>query len=131
MTRLRTVLLAAALGLGVAACRDAPRPHDKGAAADTPRAGTRDASFAPGELEKHFAKHGSEVGAATKEEYLAKARAVVAGGPGVDTLTQADGDTCFFKEATGEFAVLSPRGVLRTYFLPRDGRRYFERQRGR
>lgn len=85
--------------------------------------------FGKGRLEEHFAKHGAEMGIATKEDYLARAQALVRGGAGIDTLKQRDGDTCFFKESTGEFAVLSDKNLLRTYFRPNDGRKYFERQR--
>jgi pyocin large subunit-like protein len=84
--------------------------------------------FAPGQLEHHFAKHGGEMGFATKEDYLRAAQALVRGGPGVDTWRQG-GDTLFFRESTNEFAVLSERGVIRTYFKPSDGRRYWERQK--
>ena len=70
------------------------------------------------------------MGFATKEDYLRGAQALVRGGPGVETLQQR-GDTLFFKESTDEFAVLSDRGVIRTYFKPDDGRRYWERQKQR
>jgi hypothetical protein len=83
--------------------------------------------FAPGQLEHHFAKHGGEMGFASEEDYLRAAQALVMGGPGVEILERG-GDTLFFKEATGEFAVVSDRNVLRTYFKPDDGRRYWERQ---
>jgi pyocin large subunit-like protein len=86
--------------------------------------------FAPGQLEQHFAKHGAEMGFATKEDYLRAAQALVCGGPGVETF-QRGGNTLFFKESTDEFAVLSERGVIRTYFKPSDGRRYWERQKQR
>lgn len=85
--------------------------------------------FGKQHLEEHFQKHGAEVGASSKEDYQAKAQTLVKGGAGVDTLKQKDGDTCFFKESTGEFAVLSDKNIIRTYFRPKDGRKYFERQR--
>ncbi|MCC6646326.1 MAG: hypothetical protein IT374_12240 [Polyangiaceae bacterium] len=125
MRRASALLVALALaGCRDGRGRDGASPQASSEAAEAPR-------FARGQLEAHFAKHGAELGAATKEEYLARAQALVRGGPGIDALTQADGDTCFFEEATGELAVVSARRVLRTYFKPRDGRRYFERQRGR
>lgn len=87
--------------------------------------------FAPGQLERHFRKHGEEMGFATQEEYLHAAQALVRGGPGVETLRRDGGDTLFYKERTNEFAVLSGRNVIRTYFRPDDGRRYWERQKRR
>jgi hypothetical protein len=83
--------------------------------------------FAPGQLEHHFAKHGGEMGFANQGDYLRAAQALALGGPGVETFRRG-GDTLFFKEATGEFAVVSDRNALRTYFKPDDGRRYWERQ---
>lgn len=145
---MRTLLFVCSLvvfTLAAGCCRSSSGGHRRqaktdptGAATTAPDAGPaappqdRGApQFASGQLEQHFQKHGHEMGIATKEEYLAKAQALVRGGPGVDTLTQADGDTCYFREATGELGVVSSRNVLRTYFKPNDGRRYFERQRNR
>lgn len=135
MPTLRSLLLylaVAALTL-LAACdmpgrrdrRDPPAPTATAAQADreAPR-------FAPRQLEQHFDKHGGEMGFATKEAYLRAAQAIVRGGTGIETYQRGD-DTLFFKESTDEFAVLSGRGVIRTYFKPSDGRRYWERQRRR
>jgi pyocin large subunit-like protein len=119
-------------GLGQARSRR-PAPAVT-AAADTPDAPDTPAGdlpqFAPGQLEQHFRKHGAEMGFATMEDYLRAAQALVRGGPGVETLQQG-GDTLFFREDTDEFAVLSSRNVIRTYFRPDDGRRYWERQKQR
>jgi pyocin large subunit-like protein len=87
--------------------------------------------FAPGQLERHFQKHGAEMGFTTAEDYLRAAQALVRGGPDVETLRRGGGDTLFYKERTNEFAVLSSRNVIRTYFRPDDGRRYWERQKRR
>lgn len=136
----RIVAILFPLALSVSACkidvepqRDAPGPTAT-AAHPAPTAEARSTTggprFAPGQLEHHFAKHGAEMGFATKEEYLRAAQALVRGGPGVETY-QRGGDTLFFKESTDEFAVLSDRGVIRTYFKPNDGRRYWERQKER
>jgi hypothetical protein len=96
-----------------------------------PDPAVRDAPrFAPGQLEQHFEKHGAEMGIATQDDYLRAAQALVRGGPGVETF-QRGGDTLFFKAQTGEFAVLSSRNVIRTYFRPSDGPRYWERQKQR
>lgn len=119
------------VALAIVGCRGATEPPTRPAASSTAQGDDAAPSFARGRLDEHFAKHGAELGITTKHEYLARARALVRGGPGVDTLRQRDGDTCYFRDATGEFAVLSASGVLRTYFRPNDGRRYFERQRDR
>jgi len=84
--------------------------------------------FAAGQLEQHFQKHGLAMGFANQVEYLRAAQALVRGGPGVETWQRADGDTLFFRAATGEFGVLSDRNILRTYFKPDDGPRYWARQ---
>lgn len=86
--------------------------------------------FAPGQLEHHFQKHGAEMGFTNKEDYLRAAQDLVRGGPGVETLRRG-GDTLFYKDSTNEFAVLSDRNVIRTYFRPDNGRRYWERQKQR
>jgi hypothetical protein len=100
--------------------RDRERDRDREAAPQ----------FAPGQLEQHFRKHGHEMGFATQEDYLHAAQALVRGGPGVETY-QRGGDTLFYRESTNEFAVLSDRNVIRTYFRPDNGRRYWERQKER
>ena len=105
-----------------AAAEESPSP--------VPAPGRTAPRFAPGQLEHHFQKHGAEMGFKTQAEYLRAAQTLVLGGPGVETY-QRGGDTLYFREATGEFAVVSERNVLRTYFKPDDGRRYWERQKER
>lgn len=128
------VFLAIAALTLLAGCdaREGPRGRDRRAepARTVAQADRSGPQFAPGQLERHFEKHGAEMGFATKEEYLRAAQALVRGGPGVETW-QRGGDTLFFKEQTNEFAVLSENGIIRTYFRPDDGRRYWERQKRR
>ncbi len=78
--------------------------------------------------ESHFDKHGSEVGAKTKEEYLAMANAVISNPDVLSKLETDDGDndTVYFLEATGEFVVLSSDGYIRTYYI--SDLAYFNRQ---
>lgn len=78
-------------------------------------------------LTTHYRKHGIEMGFANEADYLAAAQAL---------LTRKDaerfqrkGDQLFFRTATGEFAVLSGRGALRTYFVPNDPPGYWQRQK--
>lgn len=86
--------------------------------------------FAPGQLERHFQKHGHEMGFTRAEDYLRAAQELVRGGPGIETWVRGT-DTLFYRERTNDFAVLSSRNVIRTYFRPDDGRRYWERQKHR
>ena len=131
-----TLLCVTACDRGSRGSGDPPEPVRAAAAAEepspqpTPAPGRVAPRFAPGQLEHHFQKHGGEMGFASQGEYLRAAQALVMGGPGVE-IYQRGGDTLFFKEATGEFAVVSDRNVLRTYFKPGDGRRYWERQKQR
>lgn len=120
--RFAIVALTLLSGCG-AAYRDLP-PRAEAHAALRDRA----PRFAPGQLERHFWKHGVEMGFATMEEYLRAAQDLVRGGPGVEILHRW-GDTLFFRAATGEVAILSSYGVIRTYFQPRDPERYWERQK--
>ena len=87
--------------------------------------------FAPGQLEHHFQKHGLAMGFANQADYLRAAQALVRGGPDVETLRRDGGDTLFYRASTDEFAVLSDRNVIRTYFKPDDGPAYWERQKDR
>ena len=74
--------------------------------------------FAPGQLEAHYLKHGDQFGHITQEQYLQD-------GPGAfRCFTEGDvlekirhnGDVEHFRVSTGEFAVMTKRGRIRTYF---------------
>jgi len=86
-------------------------------------------------LEDHFEKHGAEFGRITKQDYLRQAqllRDARVGGPILETV-RADGVTTRFDKQTGAFIAFNPNGVIRTFFKPNDGERYYRRQaeRGR
>jgi len=74
--------------------------------------------FAPGELDEHYLKHGYQFGQITEEQYLEDARALLDAVPGGDVLekTRPDGDVEHYRVSTGEFAVMTKRGRIRTYF---------------
>ena len=74
--------------------------------------------FAPGQLEAHYAKHGAQFGSITMEQYLQQARALLNSSPGndVQVKTRDNGDFMYFRVSTGEFAVMTRRGRIRTYF---------------
>lgn len=85
--------------------------------------------FQPGSWLPHFEKHAAEFGFRTPVEYLKGARDLV-GRPGIQTFTRGNGDKLFYDAARNEFAVMRPDGVLRTYFRPQNGSRYWTSQTG-
>jgi pyocin large subunit-like protein len=81
-------------------------------------------------LDEHFEKHGAEFGRITKQDYLHQAqllRDASVGGPVIETV-RPDGVTTRFDRQTGAFIAFNPNGVIRTFFKPNDGERYYRRQ---
>lgn len=78
--------------------------------------------------EEHYQKHGVEMGFASAEEYEKAAAAVVSDSRALHKLEKEDDDDVYYIEETNEFVIVSTDGYIRTYFYPRDGIRYFERQ---
>ena len=75
--------------------------------------------FAPGQLEAHYLKHGYQFGQISQAQYLEGARALLDAVPGSDVLEKikpANGDIERFRVSTGEFAVMTRRGRIRTYY---------------
>lgn len=86
-------------------------------------------------LEEHYEKHGAEFGRITKQDYLRQAqllRDAKVGGPILETV-RSDGVATRFDKQTGAFIAFNANGVIRTFFKPNDGERYYRRQaeRGR
>ncbi len=81
-------------------------------------------------FDDHYKKHGSEFGDITQEEYLRLANELLnSDSETVLHKTEAeDGDDVFFDTETGYFLVLSTDGYIRTFFIPNDGIKYYERQ---
>ncbi len=77
-------------------------------------------------LDSHFKKHGIEMGFKNANEYLKRANEVIKG-KNIHT-KQEDNDIAYFNTETGEFVVLSPQGIIRTFFIPDDGIKYFKAQ---
>lgn len=77
-------------------------------------------------LSQHFEKHGEEVGASSKDAYVAAANAVVANSDALHKEESEDGDDVYFLQDTGELVVVSQKGCIRTYFIA--DLDYFERQ---
>lgn len=81
-------------------------------------------------LDEHFAKHGAEFGAASRQDYLREAqrlRDAPVGGPILQSV-RGDGVVTRFDRGSGAFIAFNPNGVIRTFFRPNDGERYFRRQ---
>lgn len=79
--------------------------------------------FDPAFLLDHFTGH-PEVGTATAADYEARAAAFYAApyNPNHWVGQDQDGDTLRFDPATGELVVVSPTGIIRTYYV-RDRRK--------
>jgi len=81
-------------------------------------------------LDEHFAKHGAEFGRITKQDYLRQAqllRDAKAGGPVLEAVRR-DGVVTRYDKQTGAFIAFNANGVIRTFFKPNDGERYWRRQ---
>jgi pyocin large subunit-like protein len=81
-------------------------------------------------LEEHFARHGHEFGAITQEQYLRYAQQLRDARPGKNILEsrRADQGGAKFDRRRGWFVAYDGDGTIRTFFIPNDGIRYFERQ---
>jgi pyocin large subunit-like protein len=81
-------------------------------------------------LDEHFAKHGAEFGRITKQDYLRQAqllRDARVAGPVLEAVRR-DGVITRYDQQTGAFVAFNPNGVIRTFFKPNDGERYWRRQ---
>jgi pyocin large subunit-like protein len=81
-------------------------------------------------LDEHYEKHGAAFGRITKQDYLHQAqllRDAKAGDPILETV-RSDGVVTRFDRQTGAFIAFNANGVIRTFFKPNDGERYFRRQ---
>ncbi len=68
------------------------------------------------------------MGFATAEEYLAAANKVISSPKVLHKKEAEDNDDVYYLEESNEFVVVSTDGYIRTYFLPEDGIRYYNRQ---
>ena len=81
-------------------------------------------------LREHWLKHGPEFGSGvTESQYLGKAQAFFQN-RSTEKLYKhrPNGDELQYLPGTNEFGVLSEEQIIRTYFRPNTGRRYWERQ---
>lgn len=82
------------------------------------------------QFEEHYAKHGSEFGNISRQEYLERAQALrdaPAGGPILQAVTP-EGIVSRFDRKSGAFGAYNPDRTIRTFFIPNAGERYFHRQ---
>jgi pyocin large subunit-like protein len=82
------------------------------------------------QLDEHYQKHGAEFGNISKADYLRLAqelRDARAGGSLLEKV-QPGGVVTRFDKRHGYFGAYNPDGTIRTFFIPVDGERYFERQ---
>ena len=81
-------------------------------------------------LEEHYAKHGREFGRISQDQYLHFAQQLRDSHPGKFILEtrRADHGGAKFDRRRGWFVAFDGDGTIRTFFVPNDGIRYFERQ---
>lgn len=77
---------------------------------------------------EHYEKHGAEMGFSSPEAYEEAACRVVNDSRALNKTEAEDGDLVYYLEATNEFVIVSTDGYIRTYYNPRDGIDYFNRQ---
>jgi pyocin large subunit-like protein len=85
------------------------------------------------QFEEHYAKHGSEFGNVTRDQYLQLAqelRDAPAGGPILE-IAKPDGVITRYDKRSGAFGAYNPDRTIRTFFKSNDGERYFRRQGSR
>ena len=82
------------------------------------------------QFEEHYTKHGAEFGSISKIEYLRLAQALRDASPGGPILEarRPNGEFSRFDRRHGYFGAYNRDGTIRTFFIPNDGERYFERQ---
>lgn len=80
-------------------------------------------------IDKMFKRNGSDFGASSSEDYVAKAHAFLASPPrGVQTATRFNGDKLFYDAKANTFVVATRDGAPRIMMKPRDGAAYWKDQ---
>ncbi|WP_018130917.1 hypothetical protein [Effusibacillus pohliae] len=85
------------------------------------------------QLDSHYQKHvieQKEFGNISKQEYLKRAQTLVTSPPGdsILTKTRSNGDRLYYNKTTNEFAAVTKDGIIKTFFKPKDGIDYFNKQ---
>ena len=76
-------------------------------------------------LEEHFQRHGRTMGYATAQDYLQGALMLIDAYEGVMRHIRSDGATLYYRDATTEFAILRPNGIVATYYRASTGIKYW------
>ena len=129
-TRRTRWLLCMLAALFLAACTPSP-PTSEAVQASHAHGFPRRVGFKSRDrLEEHFAKHGREFGAASPEDYLAKAQALRDASLSDDVLEieRPDGVITRFDRRDGAFIAFEIDGAIRTFFKPNTGETYFRHQ---
>lgn len=81
-------------------------------------------------LEEHYAKYGSGFGKITQDQYLRLAQQLRDSRPGKHVLEarMPAGGGAKFDKRYGWFVAYDADGTIRTFFVPKEGIRYFARQ---
>jgi pyocin large subunit-like protein len=81
-------------------------------------------------LEDHFTRYGSQFGPISVQQYLHMAQQLRDATPGKNVLIsrRQDGGGSKFEVRKGWFVAYDGDGTLRTFFIPKDGIRFFDRQ---
>ena len=90
-------------------------------------------AFNKSTLQQHFEDHGKQMGTPTKEAYNAKAVRFANTVDKKNCMIKKDknGTTYKYNKKTNEFAMVTKKGIVITYFKPKDGIEYFKKQKGR
>src|SRR6202162_4264254 len=84
------------------------------------------------QLDEHYSKHGSEFGNISEQDYLRLAQDLRGapappGGPILEA-RRPNGEFSRFDRRHGYFGAYNPDRTIRTFFIPNNGERYFQRQ---
>jgi pyocin large subunit-like protein len=84
------------------------------------------------QLDEHYSKHGAEFGNISEQDYLRLAQDLrdapaPPGGPILEA-RRPNGEFSRFDRRHGYFGAYNPDRTIRTFFIPNDGERYFQRQ---
>lgn len=90
--------------------------------------GWKAVEFNPQTSSDHFERHGADVGAKDVTEYQMAAMKFVNEATDKETVVAPDGVRRFYSRETNEFASVYPDGTISTYYKPRQGVKYWERQ---
>ncbi len=87
-------------------------------------------AFNKSTLSDHFNRHGSQVEASSSNEYAAKAIHFANTVDRVNCITKKarNGTTYKYNVKTNEFAMITKKGIVITYYKPADGYKYFKKQ---